>query len=328
MNAPEHNLIDLHALRSAGENLDAPGARPGPDESGPKAVHDELLQDEPPLRSLLGAIMLRQGAIDASAIERVADHQRGNEMLFGEAAVALKLVEPCAVARALAEQEYVSIEATGASNIATEVTAFHDPLSQDTESLRALRTRLAIDESSRLAEGRALTIAIVSAQRNEGRSWLAANLAVVFAQSSRRTVLLDADLRNPRQHQLFGDASRDGMAAWLSGRSAVPGVRPVGAIRGLELLTAGSRPPNPQELIGGEAFSRTIDHLSMSASVLLIDTPAASECADYSLIAKCADVVLMVVRERVSRERQIREFTVRLAEIGKAPLGIVYNRQS
>lgn len=327
MNAPEHNLIDLHALSSAGESHGASGARPGSDESRAKAAHDELLQDELPPRSRLGAIMLRQGAIDATAIERVADHQRGNEMLFGEAAVALKLVEPRAVARALAEQEYVSIEATGASNIAKEVTAFHDPLSQEAESLRALRTRLAIDESSRLAEGRALTIAIVSAQRTEGRSWLAANLAVVFAQSGRRTVLLDADLRNPRQHQLFGDASRDGIASWLSGRSAVPGVRPVGAIRGLELLTAGSRPPNPQELIGGAAFSRTIGHLSTSASVLLIDTPAASECADYSLIARCADVVLMVVRERLSRERQIRDFTARLAEIGKAPLGIVYNRQ-
>jgi len=327
MNAPEHNLIDLHALRSAGENLDAPGARPGPDESGPKAVHDELLQDEPPLRSLLGAIMLRQGAIDATAIERVADHQRGNEMLFGEAVVALKLAEPRAVARALAEQEYVSIEAVGASSIAKEVTAFHDPLSQDTESLRALRTRLAIDESRRLAEGRSLTIAIVSAQRAEGRSWLAANLAVVFAQSGRRTVLLDADLRNPRQHQLFGDASRDGLASWLSGRSAVPGVRPVAGVRSLDLLTAGSRPPNPQELIGSAAFERTLGHLSNSASVMLIDTPAASECADYSLVARSADVVLMVVRERLSRERAIRDFTARLAEIGKAPLGIVYNRQ-
>jgi len=109
---------------------------------------------------------------------------------------------------------------------------------------------------------------------------------------------------------------------------ALPGVRPVAGVRGLDLLTAGSRPPNPQELIGGTAFERTLGHLSTSASVLLIDTPAASECADYSLIAKCADVVLMVVRERVSRERQIRDFTTRLAEIGKAPLGIVYNRQS
>jgi protein-tyrosine kinase len=327
MNAPEHNLIDLHALRSAGESHGAPGARPGPDESRANAAQDAPLQDEAPPRSRLGAIMLRQGAIDATAIERVADHQRGNEMLFGEAAVALKLVEPHAVARALAEQEYVSIEAVGVSNIAKEVTAFHDPFSQDTESLRALRTRLAIDESRRLAEGRALTIAIVSAQRAEGRSWLAANLAVVFAQSGRRTVLLDADLRNPRQHHLFGESSRDGLASWLSGRSAAPGVRPVAGVRGLDLLTAGSRPPNPQELIGGAAFSRTLGHLSTSASVMLIDTPAASECADYSLVARSADVVLMVVRERLSREREIRDFTARLAEIGKSPLGIVYNRQ-
>ena len=327
MNAPEHNLIDLHALRTAGEAPGASGAKPVTDESPAKSVEDELLQDEPPPRSRLGTIMLRQGAIDSTALERVADHQRSNEMLFGEAAVALKLVEPRAVARALAEQEYVSIDATGALSIAPEVTAFHDPLSQDTESLRALRTRLTIDESHRLAQGRALRIAIVSAQRAEGRSWLAANLAVVFAQSGRRTVLLDADLRNPRQHKLFGDSSRDGLASWLSGRSAVPGVRPVAGIRSLDLLTAGSRPPNPQELIGGEAFERTLGHLSTSASVMLIDTPAASECADYSLVARSADVVLMVVRERLSRERAIRDFAARLAEIGKAPLGIVYNRQ-
>lgn len=327
MNASEHNLIDLHALRTAGEGPGASGAKSVPDEFRAKSAPDDSLQDDPPPRSRLGAIMLRQGALDAPALERVADHQRGNEMLFGEAAVALKLVEPRAVARALAEQEYVSIDAAGALNIAPEVTAFHDPLSPDTESLRALRTRLAIDESRRLAEGRTLTIAIVSAQRAEGRSWLAANLAVVFAQSGRRTVLVDADLRNPRQHQLFGDVSRDGLASWLSGRSAVPGVRPVAGVRGLDLLTAGSRPPNPQELIGGAAFERTLGHLSNSASVMLIDTPAASECADYSLVVQSADVVLMVVRQRLSREHAIRDFAVRLAEIGKPPIGIVYNRQ-
>src|SRR6185436_9716186 len=117
------------------------------------------------------------------------------------------------------------------------------------EELRGLRTQLMIRWAKAGVQHRVL--AIVSPGAGEGRSYVAANLAVAFSQLGERTLLIDADLRRPRQHHIFNVSDRIGLSAVLSGRAGRSAVAPVPEFGALSLLTAGARPPNPQELLAG-----------------------------------------------------------------------------
>jgi receptor protein-tyrosine kinase len=270
---------------------------------------------------------VRHGALDARAALRVVEHQTGSGKLFGETAVALRLVDQQALARALAEQADVLLDPQSLAAISSEVIAAHQPFSAATEQLRALRTRLQLAPASGPAAGRGRVIAVVSADSGEGRSWLAANLAVVYAQRGRRTALIDADLRTPRQHRLFGGVGGDGLAAWLAGRAEDAGLHPVPGVRHLELLPAGHRPPNPQELLASDAFERTVRSLAVSHDTVVLDTPPANRCADFAFAASVADVVLLLVRRDRTRIAAVRELAQRLGELGRPPLGIVVNEK-
>ncbi|MFN9773140.1 MAG: division plane positioning ATPase MipZ [Burkholderiales bacterium] len=278
----------------------------------------------PPGAERVGEILVRHGALDARAALRVVEHQAGSGQLFGEAAVALRLVNERAVARALAEQADVMLDPGELAAVAPEVVAAHRPFGAVAEQLRALRTRLLLAPGSEAAPGRGRVIAVVSADPGEGRSWLAANLAVVYAQRGRRTALVDADLREPRQHRLFGRTGGDGLAGWLSGRTET-GLQQVPGVRHLELLPAGHRPPNPQELLESDGFERTVRGLAASHDTVLLDTPPGRRCADFAFAASLADTVLLLVRRDRTRTAAVRELAARLAELGRPPAGIVVN---
>jgi len=134
--------------------------------------------------------------------ERILRHARDKGLRFGDAAVALKLVSQDDIAQMLARQFDYPYLVPGQSNVSPEVVAAWSPFSQQMEALRALRSQLLMRWFTGEKDRRSL--AIVSPGRGEGRSHLAANLAVKFSQMGEKTLLIDADLRSPRQHSLFG----------------------------------------------------------------------------------------------------------------------------
>ena len=127
------------------------------------------------------------------------------------------------------------------------------------EHLRSLRTQLSL----RWFENQQAALAIVSPGSGEGRSWIAANLAVLFAQTGKRTLLIDADLRRPRQHALFGIPERNGLSSILAGRAGLDGLTEIPGVPDLTVLPAGVVPPNPQELLARPLFQRLINALHM-----------------------------------------------------------------
>ncbi|HET7362570.1 MAG TPA: chain length determinant protein tyrosine kinase EpsG, partial [Burkholderiales bacterium] len=151
--------------------------------------------------------------LHAQDIERVLAASREQGVRFGEAARVLGLATQAEIARALARQFGLACIAPGAAPLGPELTAAYEPTGPQAEALRAVRDQLLLRWLERKPESRAL--AILSAARGEGRTFIAANLAVVFSQLGSRTLLVDADLRNPRQHRIFGLDNRTGLSALL-----------------------------------------------------------------------------------------------------------------
>src|SRR3989442_9868786 len=154
----------------------------------------------------------------------------------------------------------------GNERINSELVVASDPFHPRAEELWALRTQLLMRWSNREARHRAL--AIVSPGSREGRSYVTANLAVLFSQLGERTLLIDADLRAPRQHRIFNIPDRIGLSAVLSGRADRGAVVPIPVCGTPFLLPAGAFPPQPHVLLFRPASATLVVGLPAGFSVV------------------------------------------------------------
>jgi protein-tyrosine kinase len=197
----------------------------------------------------------------------------------------------------------------------------HDSDNPRSEKIRALRTELLLlSESSTGAN----TIALLSASGGEGRSQLAAELAISFSQLGRRTLLVDADLRQPKQHVLFGSTNEHGLGEAIS-RNQKPWFHPVEGLPQLSLLTSGSTPPNPLELLSDGRFSRVLQDWRKAFEFVILDTPPVKDYADGLAVATLAGRVIVVSRGQHTSFGETRNFLRRLASTQSQVLGAVIN---
>lgn len=254
----------------------------------------------------IGAILIDAGRLAAADAERIINFQRQASLRFGEAGIELGLITEGDVLYALSLQfDYPYLQPGPNRPISGEVVAAYRPFSQEGEALRALRSQLQLrwfDEA-----GQRTSLAIVGTCTGEGRSYLAANLAVTFAQLGERTLLIDADLRAPRQHKLFKIENQSGLSNLLAGRMQEQVVTFVYGIPGLAVLPSGPTPPNPAELLSRPALARIL-HQSMSTfDVVVIDTPATSSGTDAMMLARAAGAALFVARTNMTRMAHFNE---------------------
>lgn len=280
---------------------------------------------QPAANRAIGPMLVDRGKLTFAQAEQVVHLQKQTGARFGEAAVQLGLVGEEEVLLALAEQYDYPRLRSGESRVSEEIVAAYQPHLPQAESLRALRTQLSMRWFTGDRSGNRV-LAIVGMERRAGRSYLAANLAVAFSQLGERTLLLDADMRHGRQHQIFQAENDRGLSTYLAGRSKSANVLRVDDIAGLSILTAGPLPPNPQELLGREDFPRLLNELANTFSVIIIDTPAATEYADAQRIAACAGGSAIVARQDVSRISEVSWLRHSLGEIGVAVVGAVLNK--
>jgi protein-tyrosine kinase len=272
----------------------------------------------------IGAILIDSGRLKPEDAERVLRVCREKGGRFGEVALQLKVITSEDVEFALARQfNYAYLQPTDLS-VSPEVMAAFQPNAGNVENLRALRTQLMLrwfgaDEANKV-------LSIVSTNHGDGRSWVAANLAVVFSQLGERTLLIDADLRKPRQHELFRLDNRTGLSAILSGRGSVDVIRRVTPLLGLSVLPAGAEPPNPQELLSRPTFKSLLDTLSESYDVILIDTPPAAEYADAQTITMRAGAGVVIARANVSSSSALARIVSGITESGGEIIGSIINK--
>ena len=270
----------------------------------------------------IGSILIDAGRLSSGNAEKIMTLQRENGVRFGEAGRALGLLTEDDVRFALSVQFHYSYIPSG-SSLSHELVAAYQPDSPAVEELRMLRSQLMLRWFNNSAERKGL--AVVSAGSGDGRSYIAANLAIVFSQLGERTLLIDADMRMPRQHRLFSLGKRAGLSDILVGRAGSEALVSIEALPNLSVLSAGATPPNPQELLGRQSFSKLLLAFGEDFDVIIIDTPPASACADAHTVAVRTGAALIVARQGKSSMAGLAHFTHSLREFGVTLVGSVLN---
>ena len=274
----------------------------------------------------LGAILIDGGQLKPEDAERVLQYQKQQNLRFGEAALRLGLISEADIQFALSRQfAYAYLRRTPGEirPLSDELIAAYQPFSTRVEQLRAIRSQLMLRWFDRAEERQVLTV--VGAERGEGRSYLAANLAIVFSQLGERTLLVDADMREPRQHFLFHLENQIGFSTLLAGRSREEAIVRISDLAGLSVLPAGPTPPNPLELLNRLNFDEFMIQAKSAYDVIIVDTPAMTSGEDAAMIAVRTGAALAVARGGSTRVAAYTDLVQGLMDAGVAVVGSVLN---
>ena len=285
-----------------------------------------MLSGAPRVSRSLGGILIDSGLLKPEDIERILLLQKEKNLRFGEAAVRLGLLSEADVQYALSRQfSYAYLRSTGNDKkpVSDELIAAYQPFSPRVEELRALRTQLMLRWFDKADQHQVLTV--IGAGRGDGRSRLAANLAIVFAQLGERTLLIDADLRNPRQHELFYLANKIGFSTVLAGRSREEAIVRIPDLAGLCVLPAGPVPPNPLELLNRLNFDELMIQAKSNFDIVIVDTPALAVGEDAALIAVRIGAAIAIARNGHTRADAFGGMVQDLMNAGVNVVGSVLN---
>jgi chain length determinant protein tyrosine kinase EpsG len=274
-------------------------------------------------RGSIGEILLDRGLLTPGDIARIVERQQLQDEPFGEAAIALKLLKREDLDAALSTQFNYGYVVDGDSRLAPQLVTAFKPFSRASEEIRALKSQLMLRWFN--GDPRRKFLAVVSQRPRDGRSFIAANLAIVFSQQGQRTLLIDANLRQPIQASWFHTQRSAGLAGLLSKRSGLEAMESFNALPGLRVLPAGVAPPNPQELVSMPALGQMLEQVRDHFDVVLIDTPAADTFSDAEIIAARAGAALLVARKNRSPLRGASDLTRRMQDVGVAMVGSVLN---
>jgi chain length determinant protein tyrosine kinase EpsG len=252
--------------------------------------------DEPaPEQRSIGELMRELRGFDEQQVEQIVALQRQRRLRFGEAAVALQLASEQDVLWALSQQHAHCWAPQDESALDASLVMARQPFSRQAEHFRTLRGRLL---GGVLASGpvrRALAVASVG--RGEGKSYFAANLAISLSQLGARTLLIDADLRTPRLHGLFGLPNDSGLSHVLARRQqGQPSILGVSALPRLFVMPSGTLPPNPADLVQRETFDALLQEMLATFEHVIVDTPAASQGCDCTAICTKTGAALVVAQ--------------------------------
>jgi chain length determinant protein tyrosine kinase EpsG len=272
----------------------------------------------------IGAIIAETRHLTAEQVESVVEYQKKHAVRFGEAAVALGVASADDVIFALAQQYHYPVAHEVQQQFSQELVALSKPFSRQVEAFRDLRSQIImrVDPS---AEGSRRPLAVVSPDVGDGKTFVAANLAITLAQLGGRTLLVDADMRSPRLHEVFGLKNNSGLSAILSGRAENQVIQQVVGVPNLFVLPVGPTPPNPVELVERPAFGLLLNELISKFDHVVLDTPAAAHGSDAAVIAARCGVSLVVARRDESRVRTLGQLTTLLNHGRSKILGVLYN---
>ncbi|MFC1771783.1 polysaccharide biosynthesis tyrosine autokinase [Pseudomonadota bacterium] len=274
----------------------------------------------------LGELLVAQGKLSVADVDRVIDNQRNKGLYFGEAAVDLKLVTSDDILRALSRQFGYTYGQDDEVESFSEMVMAGSPFGEQAEEFRSIRAQLLNNWLSPDQK----TLAIVSPGSREGRSYIAANLAQAFSQLGRSTLLIDADLRSPRQHVIFNFTGRIGLSMLLAGRISIKDLSmlpdKIQSFQHLSVLACGAVPPNPSELLNNGRFHQILFALKKYFDVIIIDTPPAACRSDLISIASIAGSALLVARSGHSKIEDAKSLMSTLRRANVNIVGGVLNQ--
>jgi protein-tyrosine kinase len=198
-----------------------------------------------------------------------------------------------------------------------------NPKSPISESFRTLRTNIQFASVDRELK----TIMATSTGPSEGKSTTIANLAVVMAQSEKKVILVDTDLRKPTVHHTFGLQNRTGLTSYLAGQDSLDAILQETDLPNLSVITSGPIPPNPAELLGSKAMERFIEELSFNYDQILFDTPPVIAVTDAQILAAKLDGVLLVIDAGNTNKDVALKAKTSLENVKANILGVVLNNK-
>lgn len=205
-----------------------------------------------------------------------------------------------------------------------------DPKSPVSEVFRTLRTNLQFMNKYRECQ----TILITSTVQSEGKSWIAANLAVAFAQTGRKTLLIDSDMRRPRQYKIFSVKSYPGLSNYLSniGHGGIKEDLNVSeciietGVDNLWLFPSGNIPPNPSELLVSGRTEEILNEVSKNFDVVIIDGAPCLLVTDSTILSRMVGQTVLVTSSKYTKKEDLREAKKRIDNVGGNIVGVVLNR--
>lgn len=268
----------------------------------------------------IGQILIDAGLIQESQLDKIRIAQSEFNLKFGEAAVKLGYVTEDNILRALSKQFNHTFFDEKTTKIDKRIVlAFKS--NHSAEELRNLRSQLLLQTRGFSKK----IIGIVSPQQidSSNSSILSARLAVSLAMLGSKTLLIDANLREPVQSKLFGVNNDYGLSDLLADRANFECIKKIPEIDKLGLITSGTSVPNPQELISTKLFKLTIDELARQYDYIVIDMPNAEEYADSLIISSAAEGMILTVEKGITTQKSLAAITKKLNDAAISIIGVV-----
>jgi chain length determinant protein tyrosine kinase EpsG len=272
----------------------------------------------------IGELIRDARNLSSEDLERISQFQRANGLRFGEAAIALGLADTEDVLQALAQQFKYAYADDDQRKTSPELVTLNQPFGHQSESFRAIRSQILIRTQAE-AGGSRRPLAVVSPNSGDGKTYFVGNLGVALAQLGGKVLLIDADMRGARLHQVFSIDNTIGLSNVLSGRGGKGVVKQVPGISNLFVIPVGIQPPNPLELAEGPAFGLLLREVAVKFDHVVVDTPAMNHGSDGTVIASRCGAALVVARRDVSRVKALRELTETLQGGQTRLVGVVMN---
>ncbi|MCC4722363.1 CpsD/CapB family tyrosine-protein kinase [Salinicoccus sp. RF5] len=197
------------------------------------------------------------------------------------------------------------------------------PKSPVSEQFRTVRTNIMYSN----IDTEIKTVLVTSATPGAGKSTTAANLAVAYAQSGKRTVLIDADLRRPTMHYTFEMTNQRGMSTAIVNDVPVENIVRETEIENLDLITSGPIPPNPSELLSSNKMMHLLKTFSMHYDMVIIDSPPLLAVTDAQVLSKITDGTVLVTNVAENNRDRLREAKDLLDKADANILGVVMNNK-
>ena len=212
-----------------------------------------------------------------------------------------------------------------------ELIAQRDPKSPVSETFRTLRTNIQFMNTNNQLK----TLLITSTLPGEGKSWVASNLAITFAQAGKKVVLIDADMRKGRQYTIFEVSPRPGLSNYLSGIDSKSEENSIDEIidyiqetevKNLYVISAGNIPPNPSELLITPKMVNLLDKLKQVSDIVIIDGTPCELVTDSVILSRLVDTTVIVTAHKQTKKDTLQKIVTNIQNVGGKIAGIVLNK--
>lgn len=205
-----------------------------------------------------------------------------------------------------------------------------DPKSPVSEAFRILRTNIQYMGKKENGE----SVLFTSTVQGEGKSWIAANTAITFAQTGKKVVLIDADMRRPRQNNIFGVDMYPGLSNYLSGMTSGGIEKNIDIklclqttdVDNLFVIPAGNIPPNPAELLNSEKTTNLLKQLKEIFDIIIIDSAPCLIVTDSAILSRHVDYTILVASQKSTKIDDIKEAKKQIENVGGRVVGVVLNK--